>query len=121
VPAHAALLGPSGVIVPGLRLASTPWTRFRGLIGTRELRGDEGLVLEPCRQVHTFGMRYPIDAVFCDASGVVVHVQTLRPRTFTRVVRRARRCIELSAGRAAEAGVTVGTRLSIEVAPGVGR
>ncbi len=77
------------------------------------LAADEGLLLRPCRQVHTFGMRFSIDAVFCDGDGVVVAVQTLRPRSVSRLVRRARYCVELAAGRAGECDIDVGVRLDL--------
>ena len=33
----------------------------------------------PCRQVHTFGMQFPIDVAFCDRYGFVLHVSRMRP------------------------------------------
>ena len=42
-----------------------------GLIGRDGIDGV--LVLRPCRQVHTFGMRFPIDVAFCDRYGFVLH------------------------------------------------
>jgi uncharacterized membrane protein (UPF0127 family) len=108
----SVLTGPSG-FVANLRIADRSLSRLRGLIGSSELANDEGLLIRPCRQVHTFGMRYPIDAVFCGGDGVVLAVFTLRPRTISRLVRRARFCIELRSGRAEGCGITVGTRLEI--------
>ena len=55
-------------------------------------------------RVHTFGMRFTIDAVFCDRDLVVVGVQTLEPNRLSRRFRRARYCIELPAGSAIKAG-----------------
>ena len=49
-----------------------------GLIGREDLEGV--LVLRPCRQVHTFGMRFPIDVAFCDRYGFVLHTVTMPPR-----------------------------------------
>jgi len=40
--------------------------RARGLLGRSELEPNEGLLLERSRSVHTFGMRFPIDAVLLD-------------------------------------------------------
>ncbi len=108
----SVLTGPSGVVAK-LRIARGPLARMRGLMATAPLPRDEGLLLRPCRQVHTFGMSYPIDAVFCDGGGVVVAVVTLGPRSVSRLVRRARMCIELAAGRAAECDIDVGTTLDI--------
>ena len=54
------------------------------------------LVFEGARQVHTFGMRYPIDVVFCDDDWRVVRVvNDMRPGRITRWVRKARVTIEL--------------------------
>src|SRR5438132_14310260 len=65
---HRARVASSGaVLAERLRLAHTPWARLRGLLGTKGLNPGEGLWLRPCRQIHMFGMRYAVDAVFLDA------------------------------------------------------
>ena len=46
--------------------------RGRGLMLTRELPEGAGLVLEPCNSIHMFFMRYPLDIIFLDKSGVVL-------------------------------------------------
>jgi len=97
-------------MVASLRVPSA-LLRARGLIGSQEPEPDEGLLLRWCNQVHTFGMKYPIDVIFCDRRGVVLRVSTLAPRRVSRFVPRARYCIELRAGRARECGIDVGTRL----------
>ena len=70
--------------------------RLRGLMGRDDVEG--ALVLHPCRHVHTFGMRFPIDVAFCDAAGVVLHVCTLPPRRMSRPVLRSAYAIEARAG-----------------------
>ena len=73
--------------------------RARGLIGRRLLVAGEALVIEPARQVHTVGMRYAIDVVFCDRDWGVLHVvRGLRPNRITRWVPGARYVIELPDG-----------------------
>ena len=109
-----SLLGPLGPIATKVHYATTPWTRYRGLRGRLCLSDDEALVLAPCRQVHTFGLRYPIDAVFCDAELRVLYVAELRPRRVSRFVRDARSCVELASGRAIACGVAPGVRLTFE-------
>ena len=98
---------PVGLVVPStgrviaerVRWAGTPRERARGLLGGPVLAPEEVLVIEPARQVHTFGMRYAIDVCFCDQGWKVVHVVTvLRPRRLTRVVLRARYAVEAPAG-----------------------
>ncbi|MEP3482668.1 MAG: DUF192 domain-containing protein [Fuerstiella sp.] len=73
------------VVVPELRLAATFWTRFRGLQFQKNLPIGQGLLIAPCRSIHTHWMRFAIDLVMLDAQGVVLKLQqNLRPwRTCT--------------------------------------
>jgi uncharacterized membrane protein (UPF0127 family) len=105
----------NGTTVAGdVTVAATPWTRFMGLMGRRELPAGEGLCLRPCSSIHMFFMRIPLDAVFLDKDGVVVRMYpSLRPWRVTRVVGKAKACIELPAGTLAAAGVRVGDRLTL--------
>ena len=61
--------------------------RSKGLLGRDDFEG--ALVLRPCRQVHTFGMKFPIDVAFCDRYGFVLHMSTLAPRRISRLVWRS--------------------------------
>ena len=47
-----------------MRVADSPWTRLRGLIGRARLQPGDGLMLRPASSIHTSFMRFPIDAVF---------------------------------------------------------
>jgi hypothetical protein len=53
-------------------VADRPFARMRGLLGRRGLGGDEGLLLQPASSIHTWFMRFPIDAVFLDADLTVL-------------------------------------------------
>ena len=55
-----------------IAVAKTFFARARGLIGTKRLPPDEGLLIERCNCIHTFFMRYAIDATFLDKDGRVV-------------------------------------------------
>jgi uncharacterized membrane protein (UPF0127 family) len=70
--------------------------RRTGLTGRDQLEGV--FVIRPCRQVHTFGMRFPIDVAFCDRYGFVLHTTTMRRRRISRPVWRSYFAIEASAG-----------------------
>ena len=50
-------------------LACSVLDRLRGLFGRRDFTGT--LVLFPCNDVHTYGMRRPIDVAFVTAEGLV--------------------------------------------------
>lgn len=111
------IIGPGGrVIATPLRWALTRWERLRGLIGAPAPQGTACLVIERARQIHTFGMTYPIDVVFCDKDWQVAHVvRAMRPARITRPVLRARYVLELPADAAA--GLGVGDRLRIAAEP----
>ena len=112
--------GPSGTIAERLVAAVTPFERVRGLLGRRELGPGEAMLIQPCSRVHTFGMRFPIDAVFCDAHLHVLWAETLEPGHVSRHVRRARCCFELPAGTAERAGLAPGSALEL-VRPAMSR
>ncbi len=93
-----------------VRWARTAGARLRGLLGYPPLIARQALVIEPAAQVHTFGLGYPIDVVFCDRTWCVTHVvRGMRPQRVSRLEWRARYAIELSAGAAS--GITPGDHL----------
>ena len=54
------------------KVARTFWERTRGLIGTKSLASDEGLLIEKCNAIHMCFMSFPIDAYFLDKDDKVV-------------------------------------------------
>lgn len=100
-------------------LADTWWSRLRGLLLRRPLTAGEGLVLTPCRGVHTCGMRAPIDVLLTGDDGRVVAVyRALSPWRRTRYHREARHAVELPPGTAESTGTRVGDVVGWEPAPG---
>jgi uncharacterized membrane protein (UPF0127 family) len=85
-----------GDVLASAEIANGPGARRRGLLG-RE-RVDGAFVIRPCRQVHTFGMRIPLDVAFCDVRGEVLRTRSLAPWRLTRPVRRAAFVVEAEAG-----------------------
>ena len=85
----------------GLRLlvADSAAARCRGWLGRRRPPGRRvGLLLAPCRAVHTLGMTFPIDLVFLSRLGRVVKVvRCLRPWRVALCLR-AVAVVELRAG-----------------------
>ena len=86
-------------IASQIELASTFWTRLKGLMFRRELSTGRALLLEPCSQIHTCFMRFPIDVVFLDAQNCVVGViEAIEPWRISKFYYTARRTLELSSG-----------------------
>ena len=87
---------------------------LRGLIRHEPLDIGEGLLIKPCQSIHTFGVRFPIDAIFIDSSGrAVLTTAGMCPNWFGIIVRRAALVIELPARIIATTGTQVGDQLRI--------
>jgi len=81
-----------------LYIACDRRARARGLARLDRLADDHGLVLEPCRSVHTLGMRFALDLLWLDASGQLIRLDAnVAPRRL-RTCLRARAVIETNAG-----------------------
>jgi uncharacterized protein len=92
-------------------LAETPLARLRGLLGRAGLERGEGILLRPASSIHTWFMRFAIDAVFVDGDDRVVRaVSDLRPWRIA-ACRGARAVVELAAGECERVGLAAGERL----------
>lgn len=79
--------------------ANNFFSRVRGLLG-RRLRGDQGMLIEPCAAIHTFGMSAEIDVLYLDRNNRLIKiVERLQPWRAS-ACRGARKVLELPAGRA---------------------
>jgi len=101
-----------------LTVAGTHWSRLRGLMCTSATKfcAGDGLWIVPCRGVHTFAMRFPIDVIYLDGSKRVVHVEeNLKPWRMGRVTLRASSVLELPGETLRSSGTAVGDEIEIEV------
>ena len=61
-------------------IAETFLERAKGLIGRAGLSSGKGMLITKCNCIHTFFMRFPIDATFLDGQGRAVKtVKGVRP------------------------------------------
>ena len=98
-------------VLASLEIADGRRARTRGLLGRDGIEG--ALYLAPCRSVHTFRMRFPIDVAFVDADLVVRRVVQMRPGRITRPCWSARGVIEAEAGSFAHWDLVVGDQLEV--------
>ena len=102
------------VVCTRCEIADSAPVRMRGLLGRHALAEGGGMLFTRTGSIHTFFMRFPIDAVFCDRElRVLKVVHGLRPWR-TASSRRAKIVVELPAGSAA---VEPGDRLVLGDAP----
>jgi uncharacterized membrane protein (UPF0127 family) len=104
---------PSGdVIATKVSYALTLRSRALGLLGEDEAPASSALVFERAKQIHTFGMRFAIDVLFCASDWKVLHVvHGMKPWRMSRIVLRSRFVVELPEGAAA--GVVPGDRIRV--------
>ncbi len=102
--------------------ADTFWKRFCGLMFRGELGEDEGLLISGCNAIHTFCMRFPIDAIFLDHGMRVKRLcEGLRPNRLGVICRGAASVLECRAGFIARAGVAPGHVLELSLESGDAR
>ncbi len=110
--AYHTLRRADGVVVcERCLVADRPLSRMKGLLGRSELPPGEGIFIRPCRSIHTFFMRFPIDAVFVDRAGVVKKIVTNLKPWRTAGARCAHAVVELAAGEAERRDLAPGDHL----------
>lgn len=93
---------------------ANPVSRGIGLMGKKGLPPEGGLIIEPCSGVVSFFMRFPIDVVFIDANGEVVHlVEDLHPWKASKIVRASKKVVELPTGTIARTETQRGDKIAI--------
>jgi uncharacterized membrane protein (UPF0127 family) len=89
-------------------VAASFTSRIRGLLGRSSLPAGQGLLIKPCKGIHTFFMKFSIDVVFLDRDNRVVALHpSLHPNRMTRIYLKAHSVLELPAGTIGK-DVTVG-------------
>lgn len=68
-------------------------------MGQKKLEKGEGLLLMPCRQIHTWFMSMPIDVIFLDKDGQIVEIiPAMSPGKVSSLVKEGQSVLELPAG-----------------------
>ena len=94
--------------------ANSPGTRMKGLMGRlpEQFPPGSGLWIIPSNGIHTFGMRFPIDAAYLDSRKRVVKIyKGLVPRRIAALTFRTKSVLELPAGTLEATRTQVGDEL----------
>src|SRR5208282_5813164 len=106
----------STYLATDLAIARTHWSRFRGLMVTDSSRFSrgQGLWISPSHGIHTFAMRFPIDAVYLDRKRIVIHLEEdLQPWRIAAVRINAASVLELPTGTVQESLTLIGDQVDI--------
>ena len=110
-PLRDAWLVSDGRVLASASVTATRAARRRGLVGARGV--PVPLVLEPCRWVHSVGVRCTLDVAYLDGDGAVIKVQRLAPWRVALPVPRAVRVVEAAAGSFERWGLRTGVRVEV--------
>lgn len=101
------------VLLEHCEVALSSWQRFRGLMLRRELPEGHGIYFPGVSSIHMFFMRFPIDVAYLDKEGRILKlVERLKPWRLSACFGAAG-LVEMPAGAAAAAGLSVGDRLHV--------
>lgn len=63
-----------------VKVANSFFSRLLGLMGKKEMKDNQALLITKCNSIHTFFMRFNMDAVFLDKNMVVKKsVKSIKP------------------------------------------
>ncbi len=103
------------ILAEEVSFADTPLKRIKGLLGRKDFHRGQALIIKPCNAIHTFFMRFPIDALFVDRNYKVVQtIAYLKPFRLTSIYFKASLVIELPSGTIQATPTEVGDQLTLE-------
>nr|WP_320025957.1 DUF192 domain-containing protein [uncultured Acetobacterium sp.] len=96
---NCTILRDNMLLLSEVKVADRFVTRLIGLLKTVVLTENQGLLLKKCNQVHTFGMKFAIDAIFLSKDGDILHMeQEMMPGKVSPYIKKAYWVLELASG-----------------------
>lgn len=105
----------SQLILNEVENANTLFSRFRGLMFRNGMDDSHGLLLTPCNEIHTFSMRFDIDAITLSKKDEILFIdKCIAPNKIRKKVKKGFKVLELNAGKADKLGLSVGDVLEFK-------
>ncbi|HVM61449.1 MAG TPA: DUF192 domain-containing protein [Verrucomicrobiae bacterium] len=104
------------VVSDKCHFANTLLKRMVGLLNRGRFDRGEGLLLDRCYGIHTFGMRFPIDVLFLDKDLRVIRAVKALPPFRTCVVKKSVYVLEVPAGALDDSQTAAGDQIQIRTA-----
>lgn len=93
------LLKNNTIIAQNIQKADSFLKKLVGLLNRNNLSFDEGIILEKCNSIHSFGMKFDFDAIYLDNDNKVVRlIENIKPNRIMPIVFKAKKVLETSAG-----------------------
>ena len=104
------------VVSDNCHFANTVLKRMVGLLNRGQFDKGEGLLLDRCYGIHTFGMRFPIDVLFLDKDLCVIRAVKALPPYRTCVVKKSVYVLEVPVGALETSRTSEGDQIQIRTA-----
>lgn len=89
--------------------------RFMGLMYRKHLEENSGLLLEPCNQIHTFGMKFSIDTITISSDNKIRYIDnSVAPGKVRPLVRGGQKVLELKSGTIEKYGLKLGDTIEFQ-------
>jgi len=97
------------LILHDIEVAESFFSKLTGLIFKKNLKEGSGFLIENCNNIHTLWMRFPIDVLYLDEGGRILHMlYSVKPFRFTSSIKGAVKVLEIKSKAAAGLGLKVG-------------
>ena len=97
------------VICEKVELADNFFRRFMGLMYRKSMDENAGLLLDPCKEIHTFGMKFAIDTLTISRDNIIIYIdENIAPRRVRPGVKGGKKVLELNAGTIKKYGLELG-------------
>lgn len=82
-----------------VKVCATWLERLIGLLGTSDMKQEEAYWLSNCNCIHTFGMKYDLQAYVLDSKGIVLDILKMKPNRISPMYFEADAIVEMKAGQ----------------------
>ncbi len=97
-----------------LYIASSFFSKGKGLLGKKSIPDGYGLLITSCNSIHSFFMAFSFDAIFLDKNNEVVHIINAMPANrISPIVRRSHSVLEVPAGKVQATMTIVGDTIDV--------
>lgn len=88
--------------------------RNRGLLALDKLTSGQGLLITPCRSVHTFGMNYALDLLYLNKDLQIVKIiENIKPLRIS-IALRGHSTLELNSGEVQRLRLSLGMQANLQ-------
>lgn len=103
------------IVSNNIKLADNFFTRLKGLMFTKELLPQEGLIINPCNSIHMCFMNYPLDILFIDKdSNICAMLENIKPWRISKIYFDAEYVIELPTGTISKNNIEKNQKISLK-------